>query len=232
MSGRRSHSGSAAHATHKKAWWETWWGVIATTVIAGLIVWGITRYFDSPTPVLPPISASPPSPSVPIVKTPKPTPPPPSVKIDQRGNSNGAIGGNVTQGPCSVLQNGGTNNQAAVNCAPVERHLSEQQKAALRSLVIPESIKATLTMTNEGDSPKYGDEIFNALNLPRANADLSLVWGAPGPPQGVTVRIHDPNEPQILIDFCRALAKILMAPCGIDSRVPSGEVHTVVGRDP
>jgi len=116
MSGRRGHSSSAAHATHRKAWWETWWGVIATTVIAGLIVWGITRYFDRPTPVLPPISANPPSPSVPIVKTPKPTRP--SVKIEQHGNGNGAVGGNITTAPCSSVQVGGNNNQATVKCDP------------------------------------------------------------------------------------------------------------------
>jgi hypothetical protein len=31
-----------------KGWWETWWGVIVTAVIAGLIIWGITRYWDKP----------------------------------------------------------------------------------------------------------------------------------------------------------------------------------------
>jgi hypothetical protein len=101
MSEKRNHSGSAARAAHKKAWWETWWGVIATTVIAGLIVWGITRHYDRPTP-LPPTSANPPSPSVPIVKTPKPTRP--SVKIEQHGNGNGAVGGNITTAPCSSVQ--------------------------------------------------------------------------------------------------------------------------------
>jgi hypothetical protein len=44
-----------APITSKKGWWETWWGVVVTSVIAGLIVWGISRYFDRqiPTQVLP-----------------------------------------------------------------------------------------------------------------------------------------------------------------------------------
>jgi hypothetical protein len=30
----------------KKRWWETWWGVVATSVIAGLILWGTTSYLE------------------------------------------------------------------------------------------------------------------------------------------------------------------------------------------
>jgi hypothetical protein len=36
--------------------------------------------------------------------------------IGQRGNGGGAVGGSVQQGPCSIAQVGGTNNQASVNC--------------------------------------------------------------------------------------------------------------------
>jgi hypothetical protein len=34
----------------KKGWWETWWGVVVTSVIAGLVIWGATRYLDRPSP--------------------------------------------------------------------------------------------------------------------------------------------------------------------------------------
>lgn len=35
----------------EKRWWETrWWGILILTVIAGLIIWGITRYFDKVPP--------------------------------------------------------------------------------------------------------------------------------------------------------------------------------------
>jgi hypothetical protein len=38
----------------KKRWWEVWCGtsiiLVVTGVIAGLIIWGITHYFDNPSP--------------------------------------------------------------------------------------------------------------------------------------------------------------------------------------
>lgn len=40
------HGNKVAMGTSKKGWWETWWGVVVTSVIAGLILWGITSYFD------------------------------------------------------------------------------------------------------------------------------------------------------------------------------------------
>ena len=42
----------------------------------------------------------------------KKTPP----TIEQPGNNNGAVGGDIKQGPCSSLQVGGSQNQATVNC--------------------------------------------------------------------------------------------------------------------
>jgi hypothetical protein len=40
------HGNKVAPATSKKGWWETWWGVVATSVIAGLILLGITGYLE------------------------------------------------------------------------------------------------------------------------------------------------------------------------------------------
>ena len=39
-----------------------------------------------------------------------------SVQIEQHGDASGAVGGNVTQGPCSNLQIGGATNQQKTNC--------------------------------------------------------------------------------------------------------------------
>jgi hypothetical protein len=43
-----------SRTVHEKGWWETWWGqatlLIVTGVIVGLVVWGITRHYDKPTP--------------------------------------------------------------------------------------------------------------------------------------------------------------------------------------
>jgi hypothetical protein len=138
------HGSDESRTVHAKKWWERPLGSvllgIVVTVVGGLILWFIIHRYDEPTssPSLP-IRANSPSPSVPIVKTPKPNPQPQSVKIEQHGNGSGTIAGSVTQGPCSVLQNGGTNNQAAVNCTPIERHLTDEQKAKLASLLRAES---------------------------------------------------------------------------------------------
>jgi hypothetical protein len=187
-----------------KGWWKTWWVVvvivipIATTVIGGLILWGITRYFDRPTPVLPRISVSPPSPSVPIVKTPKPTPQPPSVKVDQHGNGNGAVGGNITTAPCSNVQIGGNNNQATVNCAPAERHLTDDQKAKLASLLKAESPQEFYFLcAPDAESTYFANEILSVLE--------SVGWKPVQPPDnwgtierqgvGVSMLVRDMTAP-------------------------------------
>jgi hypothetical protein len=163
-----------------KGWWETWWGVIATTVIAGLIVWGITRHYDRPTP-LPPTTTNPPSPSVPIVKTPKPTPQPPSVKVDQHGQGNGAIGGSVTLAPCSVLQNGGNNNKADVNCGPQPVEI----KYAVLDVVPPQ------------DKPfKYEKQVTVMVNAAYTPVSLGVVCNAEieavdARMEGASIRINE-----------------------------------------
>lgn len=109
--------------------------------------------------------------SKPSKPTTKPVPP----QIEQHGTGNGAVGSIDQSGNCNINQIGGSGNQATANCAPVERHLSEQQKAALSSLVVPASVKLTLTMTNEGDAQSYGREIGDALNLSPANRTLACL---------------------------------------------------------
>jgi hypothetical protein len=156
----------------------------------------------------------------------------PATQIEQRGTGNGAAGSIDQSGNCNINQIGGSGNQASVNCAPVERHLSEKQKAALKGLVVPDSISVTLTMTNEGDSQTYGREIADALNLPSANQSLGLTWSSPRPPQGTTVRIHDVNEPNTLQELGMTLGRILDAQGFRDDRVPTGVVSIVVGRVP
>lgn len=40
------HGNKVVPATSRKGWWETWWGLVATSVIAGLILWGATGYLE------------------------------------------------------------------------------------------------------------------------------------------------------------------------------------------
>jgi hypothetical protein len=63
-----------------------------------------------------PAASGAPSPQVPIVKTPPSRKEKPSVKIEQRGKGSGAVGGDISTGPCSNVLVGGNNNQATVNC--------------------------------------------------------------------------------------------------------------------
>ncbi|MGA2204705.1 MAG: hypothetical protein ABSD89_10905 [Halobacteriota archaeon] len=185
----------------------------------------------------PPAHTTAPSPSVPIIKTsiprhPAPAPKPTPQQTQQDNSVHLGEGAEIDQqskGSCSPNIVGGSN---TVNCGPIERHLDEDQKVALRKLVIPSSIKVTLTMTNEGDSQIYGEEIAHMLNLSPENVDLALMWSAPGAPQGVTVRIHDANEQETLKEFGGNLAKILGVQYGRDVRIPSGEVKIMVGRVP
>jgi hypothetical protein len=130
----------------------------------------------------------------------------------------------------STGQSGGFTGQ--INLGPIERHLDAVQKAALQGLVIPSGVKVSVEMTTEGDSQAYGREIATALNLAPADSNLGLMYSSPGPPQGVTVRIHDKTELQTLIDFGRTLTGIIRAAYGVDSHVPSGEIRIVVGRVP
>jgi hypothetical protein len=52
--------------------------------------------------------------------------------VTNAGDSHGgSVGGNITQGPCSVTQIGGSSNQASVNCTPPSPRLSPDQKDSL-----------------------------------------------------------------------------------------------------
>jgi hypothetical protein len=102
----------------------SWRYCLSVFVVTGLMVGGGLWRLDSwltqqklqqDAINIPPASPykNPPQPNVPITKTPKPKP---QVQIEQHGNGTGAIGGNVTQGPCSNLTVGGTGNQQTTNC--------------------------------------------------------------------------------------------------------------------
>ncbi len=54
-----------------------------------------------------------------------------TVRSEQHGEASGAVGGNINQGPCSITQIGGSNNQAMTNCIPPQRTISEADKKVL-----------------------------------------------------------------------------------------------------
>jgi hypothetical protein len=235
----RSHSGSIAHKP-KKEWWERPWGIlglgIVVTVVGGLILWGLTRYYDQPTPSPPlPLSTNTPGrPTVPIVKT----LPAPSIKIEQHGNGNGAIGGSITQGPCSVLQNGGNNNQAQVNCAP-EWHLSDVQRRKWSDFAatLPQECAEIVVVGDIPDknSHDFATDIFNVLNEHhKVNRFGHLLSGDFG--EGITVQVHDENDVNLptakLIVSAMQNAGVPVAGLSANPNIQNHEIHIIVAYKP
>jgi hypothetical protein len=117
--------------TRHSAWIKPRWKI---AICGGLlVVIGLATFFLTRNRTVPEVAKIPePSPSqvktrpkdkddhgqtAPVQK-PKSKQPEPQTKIEQHGNGSGAVGGNLTQGPCSIAQLGGDNNQASVNCTP------------------------------------------------------------------------------------------------------------------
>lgn len=115
----------------EKRWWERPTGIVAigllVTVVGGLILWGITRRYDTPTPsptVAQPQIQHEAQATQPEAKLQEKAPAKSThkggttgkAKIDQHGVGNRAIGGSITTGPCSNVQVGGSGNQATTNC--------------------------------------------------------------------------------------------------------------------
>jgi hypothetical protein len=84
-------------------------------------------------------------------------------QIEQHGTDSGAVVGNITTGPCSNVQIGGSSNQAQTNCVPEMRRLTDQEKAQLSSLAnTPVDL---IVWANGGDKKAWdlGQDICSAL---------------------------------------------------------------------
>jgi hypothetical protein len=156
--------------------------------------------------------------------TPLPSTPAP---IEQHGSDSGAVGGSITTGPCSNVQVGGSNNQATTNCVP-DRHLTSQQIATLRTLTRPFNVKVTLEMTMDGSG--YGSELTDALNMQPMDWRVGMWVGKE--PRGVSINIHDRDEPFALQRFAAVLGAILNVPKAnyfFGNDTPPGTIRIVVG---
>jgi hypothetical protein len=119
------------------------------------------------------------------------------VKIEQNGNGNqanpGTIAAPINQGPCSVVQNGGSGNSASPICAPPERKLSYSQKYQIvlnlrSSCPFPVAVRP---IPGNAESMKYADELVEALRSagcipqrPRFLIDTAASYG-------VSIAVHD-----------------------------------------
>lgn len=226
-------SGKSTHPNYnkklqdiEKRWWEKPLGIVAlgilVTVIGGLILWGVTRHYDKPTPSA--AAAQPTSPPQPQAAQPESKPQentqPPSthqrsgtekkVKIEQYGEGSGAVGGSITTGPCSNVQVGGHGNQAAVNC-DTSRRLSQQQIASIKSSA--QNVCATLPLINvtasngDQEAQRYAYDFVEALRSGGCKSDLALpIPGLTPDVSGIHIAVRDFNN---IDSSARALGKIL-----------------------
>jgi hypothetical protein len=214
-----------AGTVSEKRWWETWWGqsviLIATGVIAILIAWEVTRHYDKPTPPTTVVPTKQPEPqamqpqakpeeSVTTNQAPHRGANTQKDRIDQHGTGNGAVGGNITTGPCSNVLVGGNGNQASVNC-DTPRRLSQQQIAAIKSS--GQTICATLPLINvttsngNQEAQRYAYDLIEALRGGGCKADLTLPTPGLTPDvSGIHVAVRDYNN---IDSSAKELGKIL-----------------------
>src|SRR5882672_1877470 len=134
---------------------KVWGGIILSMVTIGLIVWAALVPAQKPNAATAPSTETSKPTDVPTIQkepkdqpapaaTSKPTPEKPQPPVGKNRSSangthaagdNSAAIGSVNQGPCSVLQAGGSNNQATGgNCAPQPRLPSEKISQLATSL--------------------------------------------------------------------------------------------------
>jgi len=135
---------------------------------------------------------------------------PSHVKNQTSGNGTQAAGenssaiGSVTQGPCSVLQSGGSNNQATGgNCTPPERHLTASQadELANAAALIPASQKISVASCNTPECVRFAKEVYAALKRKAPTTlepgpIIALVGWSGGPqPRGTVVCLDSVDSP-------------------------------------
>jgi hypothetical protein len=208
-----------------KRWWERPLGIIglgiSVTVIGGLILWGVTRHYDKPTPavaVAGPLTQTEP-------KTVRSEPKPQEhtsrsqarqqsgtekrSKIEQHGESSGAVGGSITTGPCSNTQVGGKSNQGSVNCgiteSPDTSHLTAQCYLELFGQIINGTVPGMIVNQTPEPMDDVRMDVTQLLDKSRSDPD-------PNPNSKIVGW-----EKRIEVGTCRAR---LMD--GLDERFPIG----------
>jgi hypothetical protein len=159
-----------------------------------------------------------------------------SVKIKQ-GNSGtanpGIISGRITQGPCGVVQNGGSGNFASPNCTPPERKLSKfEQDQIFEGLHIscPFPI-AVRPVTGNAESMKYADQIVAALKVAGCNPQPPRFLIDTAASYGIQIVIHDPASGPLAADAVVRAFKAANIPVTATSMdmIEPGVVYIMVG---
>ena len=172
------------------------------------------------------------------------------------GNSTQANGGksvavgSITQGPCSVLQAGGNNNQATGgNCEPQERHLLKEQCDAIQQELRGKNLTLKIgSLIGATDAYDYAWEFLKCLDAAgvRLEPDRVMYMGIHGPlftgievsvrgtpPQSTTTQWVDKRSPQGMVIQALVNAHFdQQITTGMSPDYPEGVVAIVVGKPP
>jgi len=116
----------------------------------------------------------------------QPTQAAPTVNIEQRGDASGAVGGSIVQGPCSVAQVGGSQNQSSVNCV--------QAVPTIQSLML--AARWICTARADVERPLLSDRSFSmngptrAALIRRAQPELWLDLQSPIHQEEANGKLH------------------------------------------
>ena len=236
-------------------------------VIVGGGLWWLNSWLtvqkqaqDSANKVPVPVARSAPSPQVPIVKTVhqiqiiQPTHTRDKVGAQSSpskvtAKDNGIAVGGISQGAGSALsfnQTGGIT-AGTVNFAPQDRHLSDEQRATIKTIVNGRVCKITMMgyLQNVEDAQSFALEIRDAFKLAGCTVPDGVVplMNPNGPWVGVKVVYHDesihvegervytsPDTPQGIILAALDGARLGQVMVGGDAVTPLDTIEVAVGR--
>jgi hypothetical protein len=117
------------------------------------------------------------------------------------GDKSAAVGP-VTQGPCSILQNGGSGNTASTDCGPLSRHLLDQTKNELVDCLKKKPGRFTIgALGGNSEAYKFAQdwlEVFKSAGWQNESKDIPIqifmIGG--GMWSGMQITVHDASTTQ------------------------------------
>jgi hypothetical protein len=168
----------------------------------------------------------------------------------QAAGDNSAAVGSITQGPCSVLQAGGSNNQAAGgNCEPQQRHLLKEQCDAIQQELRGKNLTLTIgSLNGVADAYDYAWEFLKCLESAGVHVEPDRVMyiGIHGPmftgievsvrgtpPERTTTQWVDKHSPQGAVIEALVNAHFdRQVTTSMSPDYPEGVVAIVIGKPP
>jgi hypothetical protein len=167
----------------------------------------------------------------------KPPSIPTQIPVDpSQGTGGGTVGGGITAGPCSNIQVGGNGNQAQTNCGPIDRHLSVDQRGAIKNAIaaFPDGVKLQV-YTPQGSEPfQFGKEISDVAH--ELNKGEDLIISLEPFPKGVYILVNSQTDISFpsAQEFGNVLVRHGIAVTSFEahSYVKSGTIRWVVSEQP